>query len=86
MEVAKANRWEAGREFHAHSRNNLKEEQTSMLTIRQNLLETIHGGHPDRFVNQYMAHRPPCSGCRGRNGPAPHPGRPTRQSGPSKIS
>ena len=24
-----------------------------MLTIRQNLLETIHGGHPDRFVNQY---------------------------------
>ena len=26
-----------------------------MLTIRQNLLETIHGGHPDRFVNQYEA-------------------------------
>jgi hypothetical protein len=24
-----------------------------MLTIRQNLLETIHGGSPDRFVNQY---------------------------------
>ena len=24
-----------------------------MLTIRQNLLETIHGGNPDRFVNQY---------------------------------
>ncbi len=24
-----------------------------MLTVRQNLLETIHGGHPDRFVNQY---------------------------------
>lgn len=24
-----------------------------MLTKRQNLLETIHGGHPDRFVNQY---------------------------------
>jgi hypothetical protein len=24
-----------------------------MLTIRQNLLETIHGGKPDRFVNQY---------------------------------
>ena len=24
-----------------------------MLTIRQNLLETIHGGTPDRFVNQY---------------------------------
>ena len=24
-----------------------------MLTIRQNFLETIHGGHPDRFVNCY---------------------------------
>ncbi len=24
-----------------------------MLTPRQNLLETIHGGKPDRFVNQY---------------------------------
>ncbi|MDR1247888.1 MAG: uroporphyrinogen decarboxylase, partial [Treponema sp.] len=24
-----------------------------MLTIRQNLLETIRGGKPDRFVNQY---------------------------------
>ena len=24
-----------------------------MLSPRQNLLETIHGGHPDRFVNQY---------------------------------
>ncbi len=24
-----------------------------MLTPRQNLLETIHGGNPDRFVNQY---------------------------------
>ena len=24
-----------------------------MLTKKQNLLETIHGGHPDRFVNQY---------------------------------
>ena len=24
-----------------------------MLTPKQNLLETIHGGHPDRFVNQY---------------------------------
>ncbi len=24
-----------------------------MLTIRENLLETIHGGNPDRFVNQY---------------------------------
>ena len=26
-----------------------------MLSKRQNLLETIHGGHPDRFVNQYEA-------------------------------
>lgn len=26
-----------------------------MLTIRQNLLETIKGGKPDRFVNQYEA-------------------------------
>lgn len=26
-----------------------------MLTKRENLLETIHGGHPDRFVNQYEA-------------------------------
>ena len=24
-----------------------------MLTTKQNLLETIRGGHPDRFVNQY---------------------------------
>ena len=24
-----------------------------MLTIRENLLETIRGGNPDRFVNQY---------------------------------
>ncbi len=24
-----------------------------MLTIRQNLLETMNGGHPDRFVNQF---------------------------------
>ena len=26
-----------------------------MLTIKQNLLETIKGGNPDRFVNQYEA-------------------------------
>lgn len=26
-----------------------------MLTPRQNLLETIHGGNPDRFVNQFEA-------------------------------
>ena len=24
-----------------------------MLTIKENLLETIKGGNPDRFVNQY---------------------------------
>jgi hypothetical protein len=24
-----------------------------MLTIKQNLLEVINGGQPDRFVNQY---------------------------------
>ena len=24
-----------------------------MLTVRQNLLETIRGGKPDRYVNQY---------------------------------
>ena len=24
-----------------------------MLSIRDNLLETIHGGHPDRYVNQF---------------------------------
>ena len=27
-----------------------------MLTIRENLLETIRGGNPDRFVKQYEAH------------------------------
>ena len=26
-----------------------------MLTKRENLLETIRGGNPDRFVNQYEA-------------------------------
>ena len=26
-----------------------------MLTKKQNLLETIRGGHPDRYVNQYEA-------------------------------
>jgi hypothetical protein len=28
-----------------------------LLTKKQNLLETIRGGHPDRFVNQYEAFR-----------------------------
>ena len=28
-----------------------------MLTKRQNLMETIRGGSPDRFVNQYEAFR-----------------------------
>ena len=26
-----------------------------MLTKRQNLYEVMHGGNPDRFVNQYEA-------------------------------
>ena len=26
-----------------------------MLTKKQNLIETMTGGHPDRFVNQYEA-------------------------------
>ena len=26
-----------------------------MLTAKQNMLETIRGGKPDRFVNQYEA-------------------------------
>jgi hypothetical protein len=29
------------------------QEEDVMLTKRQNFLETIHGGKPDRFVNQY---------------------------------
>ena len=31
----------------------LKRRDASMLTKRQNLLETIRGGNPDRFVKQY---------------------------------
>ena len=30
-------------------------EVLRMLTKRQNLLETIRGGKPDRYVNQYEA-------------------------------
>ena len=46
-----------------------------MLTIRQNLLETIRGGKPDRFVNQYeftswLLGLDPIS----RNNPTPAPG------------
>ena len=33
--------------------NIITEEEPVMLTKRQNLLETIRGGNPDRFVNQY---------------------------------
>lgn len=29
-----------------------------MLTKKQNMLETVHGGNPDRFVNQYEAVNP----------------------------
>lgn len=32
-----------------------EERMQKMLTKRQNLLETIRGGNPDRFVNQYEA-------------------------------
>jgi hypothetical protein len=32
-----------------------QKEIREMLTKRQNLLETIRGGKPDRFVNQYEA-------------------------------
>ena len=35
-------------------RGNFKEEK-AMLTKRENLMETIQGGHPDRYVNQYEA-------------------------------
>ena len=45
-----------------------------MLTKKQNMLETMRGGNPDRFVNQYEAfaiiHSDPISG----NTPMPMPG------------
>lgn len=33
----------------------LHEEVDYMLTPKQNMLEVIKGGNPDRFVNQYEA-------------------------------
>ena len=45
-----------------------------MLTKRQNLLETIHGGHPDRFVNQYEAFAMQVGNAFSAHNPAPKPG------------
>ena len=39
--------WECGGIFILH------EEVDYMLTPKQNMLEVIKGGNPDRFVNQY---------------------------------
>lgn len=41
--------WECGGIFILH------EEVDYMLTPKQNMLEVIKGGNPDRFVNQYEA-------------------------------
>ena len=45
-----------------------------MLTKRQNLLETIHGGHPDRFVNQYEAFAMQIPNGFSIHNPSPKPG------------
>ena len=45
-----------------------------MLTKRQNLLETIHGGNPDRFVNQYEAFAMQVPNGFSIHNPAPKPG------------
>ena len=46
-----------------------------MLTIRQNLVQTIRGGKPDRFVNQYEYMRLVSNPVgRGRSGPCPRGG------------
>ena len=45
-----------------------------MLTKRQNLLETIRGGNPDRFVNQYEAFGILMGSPFGLRNPAPKPG------------
>ena len=45
-----------------------------MLTKRQNLLETIHGGHPDRFVNQYEAFAMQVGNAFSIHNPGPKPG------------
>ena len=41
--------WKCGGIFILH------EEVDYMLTPKQNMLEVIKGGNPDRFVNQYEA-------------------------------
>ncbi|MCD8196343.1 MAG: uroporphyrinogen decarboxylase [Lachnospiraceae bacterium] len=45
-----------------------------MLSKRQNLLETIHGGKPDRFVNQYEAFAMQVATPFSEHNPAPKPG------------
>ena len=45
-----------------------------MLTKRQNLLETIHGGHPGRFVNQYEAFAMQIPNGFSIHNPSPKPG------------
>lgn len=45
-----------------------------MLTKRQNLLETIHGGNPDRFVKQYEAFAMQIPNGFSIHNPAPKPG------------
>ena len=42
-----------------------------MLTKKQNLLETIRGGHPDRFVNQFEAFKIVKNSPYFANNPAP---------------
>ena len=49
-----------------------------MLTKRQNFLETIHGGNPDRFVNQFEAFHFLYSPIVVNNG-GPRPGEPDKQ-------
>lgn len=45
-----------------------------MLTKRQNFLETIRGGHPDRFVNQYEYLNLIMGSPFGMHNPSPKPG------------
>ena len=47
-----------------------------MLTKRQNLLETIHGGKPDRYVNQYEAFAMLFNNPHSMHDPAPEYGKP----------
>lgn len=52
----------------------IAQEEYIMLTKRQNLLETIHGGHPDRFVNQYEAFAMQVGNAFASHNPGPAPG------------